>query len=237
MSYKRRRTAKWVVFFVVLSGLGLGGYLALYHPDTPVPPHWNPTKPLNAMAPLTPVTNFKLSRTMGNKTACLAALETISSYSALSDKVVSDQCHIRNRVQTTTLAGVKIQGTETRCDLALTTAMWLQHGVQPAAEFHFGQGVRAMRTQGSYNCRRIAGSSRMSLHAQAKAIDVAGFTLNDGTRIELSRDWQGGGAKAEFLRDVRDISCTWFDTTLGPDYNRAHHDHFHLQTSGWGTCR
>ena len=77
----------------------------------------------------------------------------------------------------------------------------------------------------------------MSTHATASAIDISGFDLTDGTRIRLLKDWDESDAKAQFLRDVRDTPCDWFGTTLGPDYNAAHADHFHLQNWGWGTCR
>lgn len=234
---KRRRFANWAAFFVTWIGIGVGGYHLLYHPKTPLPGHWNPVAPLDAMAPLTALTTWKLSRISGDRQACLAALSTISEFSSLPDKVASDQCHIRNRIQTRAVAGVAIRNTEMRCDLALRTAMWIHHGVQPAAERYFGQGVKGVRTQGVYNCRTIGGTTRMSLHAQAKAIDIAGFTLNNGRQIELSRDWQTPGPASDFLYRVRDSSCDWFRSTLSPDYNRAHYDHFHLQSQGWGACR
>uniref|UniRef100_UPI0025EFD6C8 extensin family protein n=1 Tax=Pseudooctadecabacter sp. TaxID=1966338 RepID=UPI0025EFD6C8 len=81
------------------------------------------------------------------------------------------------------------------------------------------------------------GSTRWSTHATADAIDVSGFDLADSTTIRLIRDWDGTDDKARFLRAVRDSACTWFATTLGPDYNALHADHFHLQARGWGTCR
>jgi hypothetical protein len=101
----------------------------------------------------------------------------------------------------------------------------------------FGANVKAIRHIGSYNCRRIAGSERWSTHSTASAIDVSGFDLTDGTSFRLQRVWADDDAKAQFLRRVRDSSCDWFGTSLGPDYNAAHADHFHLQNNGWGTCR
>ncbi|MEO0904037.1 MAG: extensin family protein, partial [Pseudomonadota bacterium] len=94
---------------------------------------------------------------------------------------------------------------------------------------------------GSYSCRVMRTSSgpstRMSTHATADAIDIAGFGLSDGTRIRLLADWGPDGPKADFLRAVRDGACEWFSLTLSPDYNRLHADHFHLQSRGWGLCR
>ena len=44
-------------------------------------------------------------------------------------------------------------------------------------------------------------------------------------------------AEAAFLRDVRDGACRYFDAVLGPDYNRAHADHFHFDRGRARICR
>jgi hypothetical protein len=113
--------------------------------------------------------------------------------------------------------------------------------LQPDAVDLLGSPVARIAHIGSYNCRQMrtsAGTStRMSTHATADAIDIAGFDLADGTRIRLIDDWDAAGPKAEFLRVARDGACDWFDLTLSPAYNRLHADHFHLQSRGWGLCR
>ncbi len=38
-------------------------------------------------------------------------------------------------------------------------------------------------------------------------------------------------------KDVHDGGCRIFGTTLGPDYNAAHRDHFHVDMRGWNSCR
>lgn len=217
--------------------LGFGGYQLVVHPQTPLPPHWNPTVPLAVSHPITPLTNFKLGRTLEGEESCFSGLTTAAVFERQPAFETSEQCHIKSRLILEQVGQSTIRKTDTRCDTALRLAMWEQHGIQVAAQKHFDQAVTAIRTQGSYNCRKIGGSDRMSQHAQARAIDVAGFTLADGTVIELIDHWSDAGAKSEFLRNVRDSSCKWFKTTLGPDFNAAHADHFHLQTKGWGTCR
>ncbi|MEO0358307.1 MAG: extensin family protein [Pseudomonadota bacterium] len=229
------RAVIWAVCVVAVLVV-LPGVLIL-HPQTPLPRHWNPVKDLAVMDPLSPLTSWKLGRIGNHPEHCVERLDTAAQFEILDDFEVSDVCHIQTRLQVTELANVAMRRTETRCDTALVTAMWLQHGVQPAAQAAFGQRVKQIRTQGSYNCRTIGGSTRMSSHATASALDVAGFTLVDGTEIELLTDWDNPGAAGAFLRAARDSSCDWFDTTLGPDFNQAHADHFHLQLDGWGTCR
>ncbi|RZJ07965.1 MAG: extensin, partial [Rubrivivax sp.] len=71
----------------------------------------------------------------------------------------------------------------------------------------------------------------------AEALDVTGFMLHGGRRIGVQRDWADAGPDGAFLREVHDGACRWFDGVLGPDYNAAHRDHFHLESGGWRTCR
>jgi len=84
--------------------------------------------------------------------------------------------------------------------------------------------------------RRTANNGPACLSALETGSVITGFQFEDGRRLRLIDDWDGGGAEAEFLRQARDGACTWFATTLGPDYNALHADHFHLQSRGWGTC-
>lgn len=59
----------------------------------------------------------------------------------------------------------------------------------------------------------------------------------DGRRIRVLADWTGGGAEAAFLREVHGGTCRFFKGTLGPDYNAAHRDHFHLDRGAFRLCR
>ena len=107
-----------------------------------------------------------------------------------------------------------------------------------AAEQMLGSPLVKIETMGSYSCRNIAGSEQRSAHARAEAIDVSAFVLADGRRIVLKRDWQGGDAATrEFLRVVHKSACKRFGTVLGPEYNAAHEDHFHLEGTGAKFCR
>ena len=124
------------------------------------------------------------------------------------------------------------------CPLANTFAAWARYGVDRAARQVLGSALVRIETMGSYNCRTVAGSSRRSAHATANAIDVAAFVLADGRRISLSGGWSGGSAKErQFLKTVHTSACKRFGTVLGPAYNAAHKDHFHLELSGKAFCR
>ncbi|BEV01079.1 extensin family protein [Novosphingobium olei] len=119
------------------------------------------------------------------------------------------------------------------CTAANTLSGWARFGVDRAARQILGSPLVRIETMGSYSCRTVAGTSRMSAHATANAIDVGGFLLADGRRINVMRDWNSDSPQIRaFLRTVRDSGCKRFGTVLSPDYNAAHHDHLHLEVGG-----
>jgi hypothetical protein len=172
---------------------------------------------------------------------CISVLNAAAQVRVMDPIEVSDNCHVRNRVSLSQVGDVGIDPVETSCATALRMAMWEQHGIQPAAREILGTDATIIRQIGSYNCRPIrtsnGNSTRWSTHSTADAIDITGFDFADGRRVRLINDWDGTAPEAEFLRAVRDSACTWFATTLSPDFNGLHADHFHLQARGWGTCR
>lgn len=125
------------------------------------------------------------------------------------------------------------------CPLARNFAAWAKYAVKPAARQYFGTEVVKIETFGTYSCRNIYGgrSGRLSQHATSNAIDVSGFVLADGRRIMLDGGWQGDRDSQDFLRALHKSACRRFGTVLGPDYNAAHYNHFHMDMSGSGYCR
>lgn len=124
-----------------------------------------------------------------------------------------------------------------RCELAQRFAGWAQFGVARAAEQMLGSPLVKIETMGSYSCRTIAGSAKLSQHAHANAIDIAAFVLADGRRISVKQGWSGTNQERAFLRAIHASACKRFGTVLGPDYNAAHQDHLHVDMSGQGYCR
>jgi hypothetical protein len=187
----------------------------------------------------------QMSRTPGAG-QCLAELgATRASFDPLPDRYFGNGCSNLNTVQLSALWSDDAQiavadlGPVT-CQVADTFEGWARYGVDRAARQYLGSGVRTIETFGSYSCRTVAGTSRLSAHARAAAIDVSGFVLDDGRRIMVASDWTGGSApEREFLRVVAESACKRFDTVLSPDYNAAHHDHLHLEgvLDGKGFCR
>ena len=230
-----------VVFFsLVVLLFGTISFLILAK-DTPLNSAWNPQVPLRIGDPITPLTNFKFNRALRNDAACYAALKTGAKFAELPEKKEGASCGIRDHILLTSLNKMRVKPVHTRCQTALRWAMWAEHVVQPAAVRLLKTSVLETHHLSSYNCRKIRTSSgskdRLSTHATAEAIDVSGFSLADGTKISLRKNWNGTGPSAKFLKDIRDGACDWFRVTLGPEFNQLHADHFHLQYTGLGLCR
>ena len=154
------------------------------------------------------------------------------------------QCGYADGMRLERSAGYTPDGLITACPVAAALALFERDVVQPAATRHFGSRIASIDHAGSYACRRLYGRAegRFSEHATADAVDIIGFRLADGTRVNVLRDWPGGGTKAAFLRQVRDGACGLFATVLSPDYNAAHADHLHFDQAsrgklGWSLCR
>ncbi|MEE4200297.1 extensin family protein [Erythrobacter sp.] len=176
--------------------------------------------------------------------ACIGDLNAAGArFSALADQYGAPGCNVLGAVRLSSLTGdqgdfgVSNLG-PVKCELANTFGEWARFGVDRAARQILGSPLARIETMGSYACRNIGGSNRRSAHARAAAIDVSAFVLADGRRVTLAQDWNGGtAAEREFLRVVQASACKRFGTVLGPEYNRAHHDHFHLEDPGRRFCR
>ena len=88
---------------------------------------------------------------------------------------------------------------------------------------------------GTYNCRVISGTDTLSEHAFARAIDLGGFELEDGTYMTIYEHWEDGVAdpitfEGQWLKDLTDkrYEQMIFNIILTPNYNAAHDDHLHV---------
>lgn len=238
---------RWVKIFLVLAVLGFAGLLlsgyARNHPEDV------PWTELDLAQPVGAFTGRKLAGLGGEGETCRMLLKRAGvRYTAVPDRSASEQCGyedaVRFRSGGALTIGYRPSDLATSCPVAAALTLWEWHVVQPAAIEHLGTKVASIDHFGSYSCRRIYGRSegQWSEHAAANAVDIAGFRLADGRRVSVLADWRGEGAKARFLREVRDGACKLFATTLSPDYNAAHRDHLHLDQAergamGWRGCR
>ena len=230
--------------------LGLIGFAALlFYGYARNHPQDMPWTALDLTQPVGAFTGRKLAGLAGDGEQCRTLLRRAGiRFTPLPPRRASEQCSYQDAVRFieggALSIGYRPADLGTTCPVAAALALWEWHVVQPAALEHFGRRVAAIDHFGSYSCRRLYGrdSGAWSEHAGANAVDIAGFRLEGGERIAVVSDWEGDGARAAFLRDVRDGACRLFATVLSPDYNEAHRDHFHFDqaergATGWRGCR
>ncbi|MBJ2217377.1 extensin-like domain-containing protein [Pseudomonas sp. MF7453] len=214
--------------------------LGVWRDWLPMRAEWNPWAPLDVRASPNLLTRYKLSRLQDDPALCDQVLKTSGlRVTRQADSAADAACPLRDVL--------RVQGAEVAlsssflasCPLAVAFALFERHSLQPAAQAVFGQAVSRVEHLGSFACRTIynRADGRLSQHASANALDIAGFRLADGRSISVLKDWPGEGDSARFLRLVRDGACDDFNVVLSPDYNVAHRNHFHLDMGRWWVCR
>lgn len=224
-----------LVLLLIAAGLLLAGRSWLSeHPEH------NPWAPLDLRDPVGWATDAKLLALRDDVSACRAVLDRSNIGYETLEPAGEGSCRREDR----TLLGsfpLTPRTPPVTCPASIALLLWERDVVAPAAEAVFNSEIARIEHLGAYSCRRLYGrdTGPWSEHATANAIDIAGFVLEDGTRINVLNDWAGEGDRADFLRAVRDGACNSFSTVLSPDYNAAHADHFHFDMSPrWsGVCR
>lgn len=125
---------------------------------------------------------------------------------------------------------------KTSCEMARA---WLEFvpTLQEIAQRELGAPITRVDHLGSYACRRMTGNrSRMSLHSQARALDLAGFRSADGQVVVVQRDWRDRGRKGRFLRALAKAACGRFAVVLTPESDNLHLDHIHVDIGPWRLC-
>lgn len=118
----------------------------------------------------------------------------------------------------------------TNCQMASALPDWVSD-VDGYAETMLESRLASIDTGTSYMCRARNGGDEgfTSEHGFANAVDVLGFTLENGQSITVQADWDKATApEGRLLRLAHDSACTSFMTTLGPEANAEHEDHLHL---------
>src|SRR5262245_55272982 len=238
----RRRRKRWGS--VVRLGLliAAAASVAVVFREGLVPPPLNPLPPID-MAEARPwLADWRLAAIRHYPSVCARILKAPQiEAQQIADSPTENGCGWTNAVRLAFAGGVRAPFDKVTCETAVALALWLEHEVQPLAQEFFGQRVASVRTFGSYACRNVRGSPlwrhRRSEHATATAADIAAFTLVDGRSIGVGSHWKTEGAAGRVLREAHARACPYFRAALGPGYNAAHRDHFHLDRGPLSSCR
>lgn len=140
-------------------------------------------------------------------------------------------CGITNPVRVYRISDIALsQFSLMDCQTAVTLKTWIENTAKPAFA-DLGGGLKGMRIVGHYACKTQNNQprARISEHARGKAVDISTFVLQDGTQITVRDGWNND--QGAVLRELHDGACGVFGTVLGPDADRYHKGHFHLDTA------
>ena len=132
----------------------------------------------------------------------------------------------------TSVSGVAVTGKPTvDCATAKALNDWVRSGVMPAVG-RTGGGLAQVHVIASYSCRTRNNQrgAKLSEHALGHAVDVSGVTLKDGTTLTVLDHWRSG-RYGKLVKAMHRAACGPFGTVLGPNADRYHQDHFHLDTA------
>lgn len=228
---------------MVFALLALLGWLALPTLLKKLPTEWNPSTPLAVTDPPTLVTRYKLKRLASDSAGCLAVLQRAESAGYISytrPGNLQGQCPLVDPVRISGFGEVKLSSSFlASCALAVSSTMLVTQALKPLAQRELASPLARIDHLGSYACRNIyhRAEGRLSEHATAEAWDLSAFRLQNGQRISVLNHWQGNDARSRWLHQVFAQSCGLFGNSLGPEYNAAHANHFHLGMRGFSLCR
>lgn len=140
-------------------------------------------------------------------------------------------CGVPNAVRLRSVSGIKLsQGAVINCDTALALKTWVDKGLVPA--FKPRGRVAEIRVAAHYACRtrNNRAGAKLSEHAKGNAIDISAITLTDGQVYTVQDSWWRGRGKTP-MRKAYAKACGPFGTTLGPNSDRYHQDHFHFDVA------
>lgn len=236
MRKRRLPLGRFLLLFLILGGIGLAFRQGL------IPVRYSPLPALDLENPLPVFVDWQIAELSRDAELCSRVLVPPHIEAVpVRDNPLRKGCGWTNSVRVSSLGGARLPVDKLSCPAAAALALWMAHEVQPLAQSMLGQRVASVQHMGTYSCRNIVGNpfwkNVRSEHATANAIDISGFTLENGDRISILGDWRGEDQKASFLRAVHERACRYFRVALGPEFNRAHKDHFHFDRGFLSTCR
>src|SRR5262249_21072622 len=129
---------------------------------------------------------------------CVRLLAPIAADVEVSEPLKQDQCGAPAPVAVRRIGSgankVEINPPAVvNCAMVVGLHSWVEGTVQPAALEAFGSRIARLRSASGYACRNRIGShdhaDRLSEHALANAVDIAGFVTADGSTIDVASSW------------------------------------------------
>ena len=133
-------------------------------------------------------------------------------------------------------------------DQALVIDCSLAVSLDEAGKYLRELGVTRATFSSAYSRRNVRRTNRPSKHSYGLAIDVHTFDVGALGTLRVDRDYEQGlgddvdcvgrpltqGGAVMKIMQCQLVRSGLFHLVLSPDYDDAHHDHFHLEVKPWG---
>jgi hypothetical protein len=141
-----------------------------------------------------------------------------------------------------------VGGIDLTCDdQPLVIDCSLAVSLDEAGRYFRSLGITKATFSSAYSRRNVRGTTHPSKHSYGLAIDIHGFSGTDLGNLRIDRDYeQGLGDEVDCVGEpltqggavLKVLQCQLvrsglFHLVLSPDYDDAHHDHFHLEVKPW----
>ena len=191
-----------------------------------VPP--NPDPPAEAPIPPVPAVPADVAADGG---ACLDRLRKLGVVFEPAAAIKDPGCAVANPLVVKALgSGVSLASAATlNCPTTEAVALWVRDILLPYARDQLRATPTAIVPGSTYACRTRNNQkgARMSEHAKANAFDV--MTVEFAGRPPLEIRARGSGdPEGRFQASIRQGSCSYFTTVLGPGSDASHGNHLHF---------
>lgn len=195
--------------------------------------------------------------------AATASCASFASLAALaSPALADDRCHAELDARGVDWKPAARNGIADAVELRgpLGGVTWTPPGKQPlvldcslavslaeAGRYFLAVGITEARWSSGYSVRNVRGTDHRSKHSFGLAVDVPRFAGADLGTLAVTLDFEPGlgdatdcvgqpvtqgGAVLKVLQ-CQLVRSGLFYLVLSPDYDDAHHDHFHLEARPW----
>lgn len=195
-----------------------------------------PSKPAAPMGPPPPPESWTAAQIDSARKECERLLPVTDYAFKYADPIKEGACGLASPIS---LSGFQTERAPTielkpaaiiSCTMSAALRRWVEEVLQPKAKARLDATIIRITNASAYVCRTRYDdpTQRMSQHAYGNAFDISEFITAKGEVINVLDHWNAGDERAAFLREIHSGACEIFGTTLGPEANEAHKNHFHF---------
>jgi hypothetical protein len=175
--------------------------------------------------------NFTTEGVIQPVSSCAVDPKSFAKAEPVADFSDGNGCGVSNGFKLYSINGIKLsQPALVTCNVANTLHTWLENVVQPKADQLYGAKITEINVAAAYSCRprnNVRGA-KLSEHGMGNAIDISGFSFDNGKSITVLGNYYGMREDQAFFSSIRHEACGPFHTVLGPGSDANHRDHIHL---------